>query len=1080
MLAKRNNGKLKRIRGEKPRSLVEDEQMVDEIQISRRSMDTVSSDFTELSRGISFRDNCNVLDLTINKLQYSSIQFIGREREVAMLWSRLQHMTSVVHQDSNNRKRKELVLIKGYSGVGKSTLANQLEEKVCDLENGIFVRGKFDLSNRNRPYSGIAEAFGEVCRRLKDIQNGRDETSNGLNENNVSDALVAGLGNDFELLVGLIPDLADLTNPSARPQREILNESHDFEAGQERWKYSFRVLTQVLSSYFSPLVIVLDDLHWADLSSLEIIEYLISDTQNSSSLMIVGCYRSNEVDDGHILSEKISTLGQKEEKFDFNITEIELATFGVKDVNKIIMAMLSIDDEGATEALAEICLKRTLGNPHFLIEYMTMLEAEDFLSYNLGMLKWVWDAEAIEKETMSTDNVVDLLIRRMKKFPAEVQLFLQYAACLGASHSDSMIQLVWTNHSSNAFSQEKSMLDGLYVILQEGNFIERSGQHTYHWVHDKVQEAALSLGNASTRSFQFEIGTILYYGLGQGNLEDSLFDIVNLINKGDLEESIEFAELNLRAAKKARSISAFHSSASYASHGIKLLPNDKWVAHRELTLSLYTLGVEMELAAGKVQEMDVYSDAVLSRGDCSTLEKLPLYFAQSYKLCTMELKYQETIDFCLNVLKELGCKLLSSGTLLPIQAVASLMRTVRMAKKVQKERYQSLFLMSDLKHKSIMLFLNRLFYASYLSQNDFLLLLSVTRMVQMTLKYGISAVSGPAFASLGLVTVAALQDYDTASYFAEVGISIQKRTGSKYNEATTIHTANVALPWTKPLQSCLSPFLEGYNSGMQSGNTSYAMWALTMYQMFGPFQLGKPLMSIEEALFKTIAHMEELKQVDQGLLMRIQGQMVLNLMGKSAETIVLKGLLFDIDGWVLTTTNQEAMVNLAQLNLYICFGDFERAAELALSFGNKFAANFPGHFLCQQETFLRGLALCTMAHRTKKRKYKKPAMKILKTVEKWIKNGNPNVQHYYCLLKAEEAALNQKYKIAESFYKESIVLAARTGHLYHAALSNERYADFLLSDLSDEEEFDYHIEAATRFYADWGAVAKVEKLMDCN
>jgi hypothetical protein len=93
-------------------------------------------------------------------------------------------------------------------------------------------------------------------------------------------------------------------------------------------------------------------------------------------------------------------------------------------------------------------------------------------------------------------------------------------------------------------------------------------------------------------------------------------------------------------------------------------------------------------------------------------------------------------------------------------------------------------------------------------------------------------------------------------------------------------------------------------------------------------------------------------------------------------------------------------------------------------------------------------------------------------------------------LSAEQAALKKtKQKYAEALYRKAITLAARTGHLHHAALFFERYAYisfFLLqqkegprSDVVDEEA-KYRIDEAIRLYQEWGAMAKVELLMKAS
>lgn len=1048
------------------------------------SRQSIESEFSKRVPGFHpsahLKQNENLKQLTINKLHYERVGFVGREREIETLQNCLDNMTSR-EQEANERSNNELVFIKGYSGVGKSSLAQGLEKSVTAMENGLFVKGKFDLNDSDEPYSGIASAFGQICvaLRVKQVQEEGEEEKREFS-NTIGRELSSELGSDVHLLSKLIPELEALLPPKRRLSTNSEPESLEFDAGQERWKYIFRLFTRVLCSVFSPLVLLFDDLQWADVSSLEVIDYLISDSLNPYPLMIVGCYRSNEVDDNHILSSMESELVEKKDQFKFNITDIELKSFQIDDVNRIIMALLAIDDEEKTKGLAEVCYKRTVGNPHFLFEFVTMLDEEGLIRFNLGLLQWVFDKAAIEKATQSTANVVDLLQARMRKLGPNVQLLLEYAACLGSSFKTSILELIWARHTDvpTRFGTEPGDLNQLLEVLERGNYIEGCGPSVFRFVHDKIQEAALALGRAAEPSFQYEIGSILYHCLEAEDLNDCLFDMVDLINKGRVTRRPELAELNLKAAAMARSISAFHSSAKYVSHGIKLLPSDKWESYRTLTLRLYTIGIEMELAIGGTETMEQYGEEILSQKDCTVLERLPLYMAKSYKLSTMELKYDEAITYCLAVLKEMGHNLLvMTRFMMPVQAISSLLKTVRRAKNTPKETFECPKLMLDPNKKAAMLFLNRLFYASYLGKNDYLLILSTTKMIQMTLNDGVGIISGPAYASLGLLTAAVLGDYDTASFFAETANMIQQSIRSKFYQSITTHTVSFAvLPWTQPLQSQLVPFMDAYNAGMRSGNTAYAMWALTMHHVFAPFQLGKSLRSIDESCPLVVDQSEEVKQEDQALFVKIFSQMIKNLIGESEETILLKGSSFNCETFVLKASNHIGVFEFSRLSLFVFFGDFEAAVELDLTKGEYFQEAFPALFLCMIETFFRGVALYAMARQTRKRQYIKRAKKLKRVVEKWMQNANPNVQHYYCLLNAEQAAFDNKCKLAKSFYIEAIKVAARTGQMHLAGLANERFADFLREDVKDEEEATYHITEAIKFYKNWGAEAKVRLL----
>ena len=134
-----------------------------------------------------------------------------------------------------------------------------------------------------------------------------------------------------------------------------------------------------------------------------------------------------------------------------------------------------------------------------------------------------------------------------------------------------------------------------------------------------------------------------------------------------------------------------------------------------------------------------------------------------------------------------------------------------------------------------------------------------------------------------------------------------------------------------------------------------------------------------------------------------------------------------------------------------------------------------------QDLFARGLALYSIARRSKKGKYKSAADRIRKIFAKWVKKGNPNVQHQYLMLNAEASAL-KKLQGTQGTYQEAIIIAGRSGHIYHSALCNERYADYCMFGTSKNgsaearEEACFRRDEALRLYGEWGASAKVQML----
>mmetsp|Transcript_23577 Transcript_23577/g.57798 ORF Transcript_23577/g.57798 Transcript_23577/m.57798 type:complete len:227 (-) Transcript_23577:262-942(-) len=154
------------------------------------------------------RSNERVQELTINKLCVESIGLVGREKEKEQLQSCLSRLLFHDRNDDHDHSdmHKELVFIQGYSGIGKSSLANTLEDTIRKMDHGVFLRGKFDLSNNDKPYSGIANAFGQLCQQIQ-----ASEVSHKIGA-----SLVAQLASDVHLLSRLVPELIDILPESER------------------------------------------------------------------------------------------------------------------------------------------------------------------------------------------------------------------------------------------------------------------------------------------------------------------------------------------------------------------------------------------------------------------------------------------------------------------------------------------------------------------------------------------------------------------------------------------------------------------------------------------------------------------------------------------------------------------------------------------------------------------------------------------------------------------------------------------------------------------------------------------------
>mmetsp|Transcript_6116 Transcript_6116/g.14398 ORF Transcript_6116/g.14398 Transcript_6116/m.14398 type:complete len:1158 (+) Transcript_6116:126-3599(+) len=974
-------------------------------------------------------------------------------------------------------RRKELVLLGGQSGVGKSSIAKDLKLFMEREQVGYFVEGKFDMNTRDEPYSGVCDAFGIICRHIC------SRSHRPLSVTNVRHSLEQELGEESSLLCHLVPELKlimyDQQQASPMDAAAADLDVEELENGLDRLRYAFRILTRALSAEFAPLVLFLDDLQWADVSSLQVLDFVISDTQNPNPIMIIGCYRSDEVDENSLLYNKIQSLRDKSSRFAFVMTEITIAPFAASDVEKIItMAIGSLTSSDAMLKLSQVCVKRTLGNPFFVLEFLKMLQNEGLIAYNESSKQWAWDLERIEDATMSTANVVVLLQERMRKLSGQVQAFLQYAAHLGSSFSEETIKIIWQTYGRRVTEGEIEALPKLLQLVVDGNYLEKLDATHYRWVHDKVQEAALYLAGTLREAHHLDIGTSLYYCLEAKQLEEDLFNVVDLINKGNIKKRPEFASVNLRAAEKARGISAFSAAAKYAAHGIELLKDTRWSQNRPLTLRLYTIGAEMERALGNVAAAEQYSTEVLSRLELDTMETLPLKLARASTLSTVELKFDEAVAYCLDVLRELGCRLFVSRKLLKTQAILTLFRTIRRVKKLPMDYFDKVKKMEDEKQKGIATLVSRMLISAYLSGDIMLSVLGTCKLVEISLDHGINEFSAKSLTTLGTATIVVQQDFKAATKFNEMALGLVRKHRRMRNGETMFNIYTYGHIWVKPVNRCLPAVWDAYQFSTRSGDSEFASWNLLVHQILIPFYFGKPLPQILAKCPAVMHQFEEAAQSQQILIHKIMWQTIFNLHDSTCqEPTKLEGEIFSETKNTEKDNLHVATVLLGQGELLLFHGDYSTAADNAIEHGDVYQKMVPANFAVIFEAFHRALALYAMALRTSKKKYKKEAKRVRRMLTKWVVAiENPDFNYFKTVLDAEQFAVEKKYEEADRQYDEAIKLATSRGHLNHAGLFRERYAEYILRERSNRRKSNEQLKEAIDFYKQWGADGKVKDL----
>ena len=268
--------------------------------------------------------------------------------------------------------RPELVLVSGYSGIGKSAVVNELHKALVP-PRGLFASGKFDQYKRDIPYATLAQAFQSLIRPLlskseDDLRKWRDALREALDPNGL---LIVELVPELKHIIGEQPPVPEL------PPQEA----------QRRFQLVFRRFIGVFARPEHPLALFLDDLQWLDAATLDLLEDLLTRT-DLQHLLLIGAYRDNEVNATHPLVRKLDAIRQAGAV----VQDIVLAPLGRDDLAQLLADSLHCEPERAAP-LAELIHEKTTGNPFFAIQFISMLADEGLLTFDYGEGHWVWDLQ---------------------------------------------------------------------------------------------------------------------------------------------------------------------------------------------------------------------------------------------------------------------------------------------------------------------------------------------------------------------------------------------------------------------------------------------------------------------------------------------------------------------------------------------------------------------------------------------------------------------------------------------------------------------------------------------------------------
>ncbi|HEY9641706.1 MAG TPA: serine/threonine-protein kinase PknK, partial [Coleofasciculaceae cyanobacterium] len=559
----------------------------------------------------------------------------GRDREVGLLMAAFQRVSA---------GNTELMLVSGFSGVGKSSLVNEVHKPIVGAR-GYFISGKFNQFQRNVPYSAIIAAFQALVKQLL--------TESAAQLAQWQEKLLVALGSNAQVIIDVVPEVEWVIG-----KQPAVLELGATEA-QNRFNLTFQNFIRVFCSPEHPLVFFLDDLQWADSATLKLLEVILSDAA-IGYLLLIGAYRDHEVSSRHPFMITLELLRTKA----VAIEEIALVPLALEDITQLIADALH-SDAMTVQPLAELVIQKTSGNPFFVNQFLKTLHQENLLTFRLAsqdnQAGWHWDIAQIEAMGI-TDNVVELMIRKLQKLPDSTQQVLQLAACVGNTFDLRTLALIYKRSPAAAYQNLLSAIEeGLILPISELKVTPEDINEVHQvslefkFLHDRVQQAAYALIDESSKHItHLQIGRLLWHNTVPETLSDKIFEIVDHLNLGialitQESERSEIAHLNLMAGRKAKTAAAYAAATKYLQAGLAVLVEESWDSQYELTLALHEEIAESAFLSGDFDEMNHFIQVVQDRAT-SLLDKTKVYEVQ-IQACMRQNKLREAVNTALQVLK---------------------------------------------------------------------------------------------------------------------------------------------------------------------------------------------------------------------------------------------------------------------------------------------------------------------------------------------------------------------------------------------------------------------------------------------
>ena len=1008
----------------------------------------VRFDLSQAARAIAIGDSS---PLRLGERDFPTVftvpaHLYGREVEIRQLKDGLDKAES----------QSNLVLISGYSGMGKSSLTSELYAPTL-ARGGYFIAGKVDQYRRDIPLDSMCQALRDLVRQIL--------TEPAQQIDLWAKELKDSMGSNLGVIIDLVPDLVYLVGQQPRAPQLVGGDS------QRRLIASMVRFVATFARAKHPLVVFFDDLQWSDRDTLILIEQLLA-RGGANGLLVIAAYRDNELTPHHPLAAMVNALSQRGAA----VCTVALQPLSTADISQLLADACRCSHEEAA-FIASVVVGKTDGNPFFVRQFLSELYEQQVLTLDEERGRWVWD-EGRLLQVEATSNLIDLMTHRLQILPSQSRYVLSVAACIGGQFELAELLPICDFNATeieNALGASVQAgllaLDMIAVPKAHGDVDEPSTgsvTQTYRFSHDRVQQAAYDLVDGDLRpKIHLAIARSLQGRPGDSNI----FAIANHFNNAlvllSAQDLHDLLQINLEAGRRARKSTAFDVALRYYQICSETIARIGPHVSIDVTFDCFHEKGEVEYLNGHWDEALKDMRYCLAQSPpTATRLQIVMQMCRVYRMRNeLELGLRTAID----ALATVGYSLTDypdRQTLLQEHQ-----RTVSAIQRVGMDRLPMLPLMNDPVQLAISHLLRELGSPAYLLGSD-LSPLTAMLIIQIACEGGNSEASVEGLMFYAFFVASLFDEIDFAYAVGQAGMRLHERLGFGHLDAQVYDVwGGDVLHYVEPLEHCEPWLRRAITSGMESGFYVWAGYASAnlMYQMFfGNRDLTTVRINVDEfiPMLKPVdPHMEKFH-----LMVR---QALDNLTDHPERGSSLVGEWVD-EAQVLTYAVATRDV-FTQFTLYgiktalaLWSGDYATALQLADKAMQCLSAAV---FLDPVSHYMHALAItcCWETFTDSERVVRKQRLEShMRRLHLWSERNPATYLHMYQIVCARAACNDADEEKAQRLFELGTAAALENGFLHDAALSARLVGEWVLS-RGRERLARSWLADAVRYFQAWGA-----------